>query len=310
MSEETRKHQQRKFSSGDDVLKKSLGVCLVLSFLFAINTTITSAQDAKTFKFNPARLRVGTLYTYRKSNLDGTHPDNVLIYVASKNRLQVLKLEKGVTTGVNIEAELDWQNFMPSKMTMYHDRKDGSHTPIFHLTVDGDEAVLTPDNLAAMNKQAAEIVGKEQRIKVAKWPAHIYGFELISFNFAVQHLRNPKSSFSVGILGDNANFGPDSRSPLTYLGAAQIDYLATEKCQDKLCHKYKLGGEAFKGKEGFFWTDAKFGHITNLEMPLANNGDWDNFKLQFLKSEALSAAQWQKRKAAELAKFFSENAKN
>jgi hypothetical protein len=282
---------------------------LIFSSLFSFNTNVSLAQNTEAFKFNPARVRTGTLYQYRKSNLDGTHPDNVFIYVADKNHLDVLKLEPGVTTGVNIEVELDWQTFMPKKLQMYHDRKDGTHTPIFHLTMVGDEAVLTADDLASMNKQAAAIVGKEQRVKIAS-PAHIYGFELISFNFAIQHLRNPKSNFAVGIMGDNRNFGPDSPSPIAFFGEAKIEYLATEKRDGGLCHKYRLGGEAFKDKEGFFWTDAKLGHITDIEMPLANNGDWENFKLKFIKAEKLSAAAWKKRKADEVAKFLNNSIKN
>jgi hypothetical protein len=291
------------------VNKYILCVLLVFSSFFSFNTNISLAQNAEAFKFNPARVRTGMLYQYRKSNLDGTHPDNVFIYVADKNHLDVLKLEPGVTTGVNIEAELDWQTFMPKKLQMYHDRKDGSHTPIFHLTTVGNEAILTADDLASMNKQAAAIIGKEQRVKIAS-PAHVYGFELISFNFAIQHLRNPKSDFAVGIMGDNANFGPDSPSPIIYFGEAKIEYLTTEKYNEVLCHKYKLGGEAFKDKTGFFRTDAKLGHIINIEMPVANNGDWDNFKLEFIKTEKLSATAWKKRKADEVRKFLNSSVKN
>lgn len=282
---------------------------LIFTFMGSFPAAVSLAQSLEAFKFNPARLRTGTLYQYRKSNLDGTHPDNIYIYVADRNRLDVLKLEPGVSTGVNIEAELDWQNFMPKHLQMYHDRKDGSHTPIFHLTTVGDEAVLTPDNLAAMNAKVAAIVGKEQRVKIPK-PAHVYGFELISFNFAIQHLRNPKAGFAVGIMGDNPSFGPDSPSPISFFGEAKIDYLLTEKRDGVLCHKYRMGGEAFKGKEGLFWTDARLGHLIAVEMPLANNGDWHSFKLQFIKMEKLISSAWQKRKAEVLKNFFNGDAKN
>jgi hypothetical protein len=281
---------------------------LVFSALFLFSSNVSFAQTAKAFKFNPARVRTGTLYQYRKSNLDGTHPDTVFIYVADQTHLDVLKLEPGVTTGVNIEAELDWQTFMPKKLQMYHDRQDGLHIPIFHLTTVGNQAVLTADNLASMNPHAAAIVGKEQRLKITS-PSHVYGFELISFNFAIQHLRKPKSNFVVGMMGDNQNFGPDSPSPIAYFGEAKVDYLATEKRDGISVHKYKLSGAAFNGKEGFFWTDAKLGHITDIEMPVANNGDWDNFKLKLVKMENLNAAAWRKRKGEQLRNFFANSGK-
>lgn len=281
---------------------------LVFSSLLPLSANSSVAQHSEVFKFNPARVRVGTLYQYRKSNIDGTHPDNILIYVADKTHLDVLKLEPGVSTGVNIEAELDWQSFMPKKLMMYHDKKDGARTPIFHLTTVGDEAVLTPDNLAAMNKQAAEIVGNEQRVKITR-PAHVYGFELISFNFAIQHLSNPKTSFAVTIMGDNRNFGPDSPSPIVNFGQAKIEYLATEERDGIRCHRYRLGGEAFQGNEGLFWTDARLGHILDIEMPLPNNGDWNNFKLMFIKTEKIGAAAWKRRKAEEIAKFLGSSVK-
>jgi hypothetical protein len=282
---------------------------LIFSFIGSFHADVSLAQSPEAFKFNPARLRTGTLYQYRKTNLDGTHPDDIYIYVADRNHLQVLKLEPGVSTGVNIEAELDWQSFMPKHLQMYHDRKDGTHTPIFHLTTVGDEAVLTPDNLAAMNPKVAAIVGKEQRVKITR-PTHVYGFELISFNFAIQHLRNPKTHFAVGIMGDNPSFGPDSPSPISFYGEAKIDYLVTEKRDGALCHKYRLGGQAFKGKEGFFWTDAKLGHLTDVEMPVANNGDWQSFKLKFIRMEKLRPPAWQKRKAEVLKNFFNSDAKH
>ncbi len=55
--------------------------CALLAFssLLPFNANPGVAQNSQAFKFNPARLRTGALYQ-RKSNVDGTRPDNIFIY--------------------------------------------------------------------------------------------------------------------------------------------------------------------------------------------------------------------------------------
>lgn len=63
------------------------------------------------FKYQPEKIKVGTVYHYTKSGIDGFKPMTVSIYVDSKDGLQVFKTHPGYDDAPFIICDMDWGNF-------------------------------------------------------------------------------------------------------------------------------------------------------------------------------------------------------
>jgi hypothetical protein len=143
---------------------------------------------------------------------------------------------------------------------------------------------------------------------VPSHPAHVYGFELLSLGFTLPHLSDPSQPFSFTLLGDNPRFGPDSPALLANLGEAWMRPGAEETHAGFACRKYAIGGPAFGGQTGEVWVDTEHHHITDLEIPLANNGDWRDFKLALQSVRTLDGAAWQSWKREAIASYLAQRA--
>ena len=59
------------------------------------------------FRYQPEKIEVGTLYHYQKSNLDGSNAANISIYTASKNHVEVLKVEQNSDVLAYVTADFN-----------------------------------------------------------------------------------------------------------------------------------------------------------------------------------------------------------
>ncbi|MDP6513010.1 MAG: hypothetical protein QF878_07480, partial [SAR202 cluster bacterium] len=50
------------------------------------------------FEYRPEKIKIGAVYHYVKSSIDGGNPADVSIYVAARDRVEVLKIEQGSST--------------------------------------------------------------------------------------------------------------------------------------------------------------------------------------------------------------------
>ncbi len=89
---------------------KRLGALLAaLSLLGAAAAPVGSSLDR--FRYQPSKIRVGEVAHYVKSNLDGTKPTRVSIFVVAPDRLEVAKVERETTDAAWVRAHFDWTLF-------------------------------------------------------------------------------------------------------------------------------------------------------------------------------------------------------
>src|SRR5262245_35825291 len=86
-------------------------LALVLSALAQDPSAPPPTSSLDHFRFQPERIRVGEVAHYAKSNLDGSKPTRVSIFVAAPDRLEVAKVEKGVVDAAWVRAHFDWKLF-------------------------------------------------------------------------------------------------------------------------------------------------------------------------------------------------------
>ena len=271
-------------------IRVSLITPVLLALLLVAGAT-TAQQKAATsstsrFKYQPDKIDVGTVYHYTKSNLDGSKPITVSIFVAAKDRLEVTKAEEGNIDSAHVIAEMDWNKFSASRLNAGVILKDGSRQQRVTLELSSkDDSVLI------------KVGGQEKIVSVGHYPFHIYNFDFISLNFIFRHLADPKSGFEIGV-GDPTF----DENIFAYKGKASFQYVEDTKIHGVECRKYRVSGEAFAGREGTIWVNKKLGHVENIEIPVRDNPDWKDFKFEFKAIQKMTPEEWKKYMFASIGK--------
>jgi hypothetical protein len=88
-------------------------------FLTTVLFAISLNAQVEKFQYQPDKVITNVVYHYVKTNIDGTHPENISIYVASKNRLEVFKFQDPGTRAGYVIAEMDWKYFHAASLESY-----------------------------------------------------------------------------------------------------------------------------------------------------------------------------------------------
>src|SRR5262245_51393576 len=240
------------------------------------------------FKLDPTRIVVGEVAHYVKSNLDGSKPTRVSIFVTGLDTLEVAKVEEGVIDAAWVRAHFDWTLFTADRLQAGVINLDGSVEERATFGVDRAKGVVT--------------VTVGDRKGTAAWrqlPFHVYNFDFTSLNFAWRMLADPKAPFSIGII--DPTFKPEG-DPIFYRGAAKIEYQRDEPLHGKTCRLYRISGPGIGGKTGSIWEDPKSRWLEKVAIPFPDNPDWKSFRLELQKVETMTPAAWKAFVADSLAK--------
>lgn len=243
---------------------------------------VAAAQDETgKFRYRPGRVAVGTVYHYLKTNLDGTHPEHVSIYVAARDRIESFKYhERGERAGL-VVAEMDWSIFSARRLESWQ------------VTREGRKLFATLEYLPAERAVSVLIPATErppEKTTVAQLPFHVYNFDLASLNFAFPHLRDPRAAFRVGLADPKFPF--DERL-FFYRGEATVTYVGDERRGGVPCRKYRIDGPGLDHRGGHLWADKRLGHFRDIEIALPDNPDWHSFKFRLTRTQRLTPAQWE-----------------
>lgn len=238
--------------------------------------------DASEFRFRPERVRVGHVYHYLKTNIDGTKPERVSIYVAARDRIESFKYHppRAGRAGLVI-ARLDWKIFSATRLESWQVWKD--ERKLF-ATLDYDSA----DSSVTVSIPAT---GRPpERVRVEHLPFHVYNFDLASLNFAFPHLARPRGAFTVGIADPTFK----ETGPLFhYRGEARVAYAGDERRNGVACRKYRIDGRGLEGRGGWLWVNKRLGHVEDIEIDLPDNPEWQSFKFRLTRTERMTRARWE-----------------
>ncbi len=248
------------------------------------------------FRYQPDRIRVGEVAHYVKSNLDGSKPTRVSIFVAAKDRLEVAKVEMGVVDAAWVRAHFDWKLFTADRLEAGVIDLDGSIE---------ERAVLSADPKAGV---VAVTVGDRKGSAAWRWaPFHIYNFDFTSLNFAWRQLADPRTSFTIGVLDPTFQAEGDI---FVYRGEARIEYVRDEPLHGRTCTLHRISGPGIGGTTGSIWADPKSGWLEKVEIPFPDNPDWTSFRLELQGVETMTPEAWKKFMTDSLAQANAASAAN
>ena len=258
------------------------------SVLLAAAAASPVPSDLDKFRYQREKIRVHEVAHYIKSNLDGSKPLRVSIFVAAPDRLEVAKVERDTTDAAWVRAHFDWKLFTADDIQAGVINLDGSVEERVTFVTDRAKGVVD--------------VTLGDRRSTAAWkqlPFHVYNFDFTSLNFAWRHLIDPKSPFTIGIIDPTFQTeGP----VIFYRGAARIIYTGEDELAGKTLRSYRISGPGIDNTTGTIWWDPRSGWLQKIEIPFRDNPDWTSFKLELDKVETMTPAAWKKYIADSLAK--------
>jgi hypothetical protein len=237
----------------------------------------TSSIDQ--FLYRPELIEAGMVYHYIKSNIDGSYPARIFIYVSDHDHLKVLKLEEHGMDAALVRAHMDGVTFSADQFTSWWLTADGKRMPQASLSSSYADRTYT-----------ISWQDRNEVVHVTHYPVHVYNFDLISLNFSLRHWKDPEGELNVGIL--QPNFDPNPETMLKYEGRVVIQFLGEDEHNEQRCRKYSIGGEGLKGCQGLMWVNKEKGYIEDIEIPVADHPDWDTFKFKFIFSKPMDLEQW------------------
>lgn len=251
------------------------------SLLIAVIAGQTAA-GASPFRYRPAKVSVGTVYHYLKTNIDGSHPERVSIYVAAKDRIESFKYHPKEEPAALVVAVMDWSLFSAKRLESWQVFRSGEK-----------KLFATLDYLPAQKtvKVSIPATGRpDEKTSIGRLPFHIYNFDLASLNFAFPHLIDPRGSFTIGIADPTFK---DEGPLFHYKGEAQISFEGEEMRGGAMCRKYRIDGRGLESRGGAIWVDKKGGYFRDVEIDLPDNPAWRNFKFKLESVERMNPKAWQ-----------------
>jgi hypothetical protein len=232
------------------------------------------------FRHEPGRIPVGRVHRYQKSNLDGSNPGEIALYLASETRLEALKFHPGVPEAKLVVAEMDWEVASVRAFRTYRLDEHGERTLAAELETSADRKRLV-----------ARLGALEFSCPLERFPWHSYDFDFSSLNVALRFLVDPEGETELAIVdpvqGPN---GPE----LVAKGTVVLAYESEEERAGLVCRRYVIDGPGLEDRGGSLWAakgDEVF--LVAFEIDLPDEPGMSSSKLEWLRNETMSAEEWE-----------------
>ncbi len=212
---------------------------------------------------------VGRIYSYIRSNRDGSEAERVHVYRAGRTRIEVAKMRERCTNAAFVTAELDLASGQATRLTGGRLLPDAAHQDFAELTYHAathrlDAVVRTPQG------------EMRESVTIADEPWHLYDFDFASLTVTNQYRPDPRESFSFGLPlilvgGDKA---------LSYLGRVDARFVREEEHEGRRALRFEATGPALGENGGPVWFDASEGHLLGASWGVPNHAEYKDFALR------------------------------
>lgn len=220
---------------------------------------------------------IARLYTFVRSNQDGSAPETIYVYRASATELEVGKMVQRCTDAAFVTAELDLARRQPLSLVGGRLARDGTQTPFAWLTYD-----RTSHRLHAQ-VPSADI---DQYVAIDGEPWTVYDFDLADITALNAGHAPAPADFELAV----ALVWPAERSRNQFrnLGRAWFRYAGAELRLEREALRFEATG----GLNGQLWLDAREGHVLEARFDEPNHVGYEDFRLVLQSVEDNAAARW------------------
>jgi len=230
-----------------------------------------------------AQAEPGMVYTYERSNTDGSNLETVTVYHAADHQLEVMKYRARCTGAALVTAEIDPQTRSAERLIGGRLLPEAQVQQFAFFNRDPASGVATVQvNLPDQTLNFEAVIPDDNWI--------LYDFDLSALTVtAVSHVRS-RSDFAFGV----ALMWADPSDPgMRYLGSAEASFAAEERHEGQNTLRYDVAGPAFDASGGgTLWLDPANGHVINAQFGAPNHPGYEDFRLRLIGVETMGAAQW------------------
>ncbi len=247
---------------------------LVLLILVSGLTSIAQITKYAT----PATFKdLNTVYTYQKSNWDGSHASTIFLYIKDTNQIQSFKFSEGDEYATLVSARINWKTYTVDDFKNHRVFKNGERRLLAQLQ--------QKDSMISF-----KVMDFSDSMKLAHPLWHSYDFDFASLGFTWRALKNPVDSFYFHI----ADAGMQNEK-IAFLnkGLVTVKYSGKDLVNDKELYRYSINGEGLQHKGGSIWINPKTSMIELYKIELPDEEGFVNGMLKLLKTKKMSEAQWE-----------------
>lgn len=228
--------------------------------------------------------RVGRIYSYVRSDRDGSEAETIHVYRESRTHLGVAKMRGRCNNAAYVTAELDLEQGYAIRLGGGRLRPNAQREEFAVLTYDAatrrlDGRVETPNGPLLLTSLVADT------------PWHLFDFDLASLTITAQYRPNRRADMSFGL---PLLWPPDAANPLRYLGRADLRFIREEWHGRRRALRFEAGGPAFGSRGGPIWFDAAEGHILEASWGTPNHSEHSDFRLRLTRISDGGAAEWRR----------------
>lgn len=248
--------------------------------LFSPQERIQAGSAVQAFRYEPGRIPIGRVQRYRKSNLDGSEPSEIALYLASESRIEALKWYAGEPAATLVVAEMDWEVCSVRAFRTFRLDEHGTRTLAAELETSADRKRLV-----------AKVGGQEFSCALESFPWHSYDFDFSSLNVALRFLVAPAGETELAIV--DPVYGPQGIQ-LVAKGPVVLAYQGEEERAGLTCGRYRIDGPGLEDRGGSLWAakgDDAF--LVAFEIDLPDEPGMSSGKLEWLRNETRSAEEWE-----------------
>lgn len=256
-------------------------------------------SSTKQFKFKGAKVETGMLYSYVRSNLEGTKEGSVLVYVPDKKRVEILRVTPGVEGGQLFTGEMNWDTYTLRQFELWREAKDGGRTRQATGSFSNEALTMTIEDPALYRGAPGATTFS---VPLVQLPAHIYSLDFVTLGLVLRHFVDGGAGAEVGVLVENLKVGPSSPNFVVSAGKATVTFVEEVDRDGIPCLKYRIAGPALGEQEGLVWLNKDKGYIQDAEIPVPPNADWPDVKLTFRNAEKVAEGDWPARRAQEISR--------
>ena len=247
--------------------------------LFVLTNAFTlSVQAQNAYKVPAGFNDLNTVYTYSKSNRDGSNESVIYLYVRDSAHLESFKWSEGDEWATLVGAEINWQYGAIKHFTNHRIIAGGERKKIAELVVkDGRNLQFTVGDFSDSMTLLSEF-----------W--HSYDFDFAGLGFSWRALKDKKAPFSF-LIADAAFV--NNKIGFENKGMVQVHYKGEEILHNKLCFKYHIDGPGLQHKGGNIWIDPATWMIEEYSIALPDEEGYRDGRLSLTGVSKITPSEWE-----------------
>ena len=235
---------------------------------------------------------VGRIYSYIRSNSDGSEAETIHVFRAATDWVEVTKMRARCTDAAFVTAEFDLARNQARRLVGGRLLPGAGHRDVAVLEHDAERGQVTARIALPGGPLNLTLTAPHQ-------PWMLYDFDLVDLSVMNQLRDGRRADLNLGV----ALFWNDGepRDALRWLGSASVRFVGEERRDGRPTLRFETQGPAFGERGGPIWFDAADGHIVAADLGLPNHAEYRDYRLRLTRVSDGGPASWRALLAAHFA---------